>query len=83
MTDPIINRNKVREILAMAPSRRFSSELILTNFDRLGLDKPAVHELNVSLEWNKSKGFIESFYNGKQDFYEWQITQAGGQEEGL
>ena len=83
MTDPILNRNKVREIAAMAPSRRFSGELMLASFERLGLEKPTVMELNAALEWNKSKGFMESFYNGRQDYYEWQITLAGLREEGL
>ena len=83
MTDPILNRNKVREMLAWAPTRRFSDELLLANIDRLGLEKPTVMELHQALEWNKGKGFIEAFYNGKQDFYEWQITPAGLREEGL
>lgn len=83
MTDPILNRNKVREIIAMTSRRRFSDELLLVCFERLGLEKPTVMELHAALEWNKARGFIEPFYNNRQDFYEWAITSAGLREEGL
>jgi hypothetical protein len=83
MNDPVILRKKVREILAMAPRRRFSEQMILDSLSQLVPEPVSVPVLLSTLEWNHARNLIEFRFNEDSERNEWFLTDQGKQKEGL
>jgi|GEM_PF-2982282 len=83
MNDPVTGRKKVREVLAMAPRRRFSEGMILDGLNRLMPEKVTTQELAAWIEYNHSRGWIEYRHNPDEERDEWFLTDEGKQKEGL
>jgi hypothetical protein len=83
MNDPVILRKKLREVLAMAPRRRFSEQMLLDALNRLVPEELTVQELKQAIEWNHAHNWIEYRHNEDEGRDEWFLTDAGKQKEGL
>ena len=73
----------MREVLALAPTRRFSERMILDALGGMMPEPVTYEELRKSIEWNHSRNFIEYRFNGDMERNEWFLTDAGKQKEGL
>lgn len=74
-------RGYIRDVLAMAPGRRFTEQMILDGVNRL-LPEPADSlELLAHMEWNHGKGYIDFQRNHDLDRDEWFLTEAGKAKE--
>jgi hypothetical protein len=75
-----ILRKKVREVLAMAPARRFTEQMILDGVNELIADKAEMSEIRRAIDWNHESGYIEYKYNRDYDRDEWFLTERGKQK---
>jgi hypothetical protein len=75
-------RGKVREVLRMAPTRRFHEELLHQSVDALGMEA-TIEELREALLWNQSKGYVDYTHNGDFGRDEWFLTPRGKAKEGI
>ena len=83
MNDPIVGRKKLREVLAMAPRRRFSEGMLIDALNRLMPEAVTTGELKSWIQWNASRDYIESRHNDDEERDEWFLTDEGKQKEGL
>lgn len=83
MNDPIQLRKKLREILAMAPRRRFDERMLTDALNQWMPERVELDELRVAIEWNHARGFIEYRRNDDTERDEWFLTDEGKQKEGL
>ncbi len=72
-----ILRKKVREVLAMAPSRYFTEEMILDAVNELIPDKALITEVRDAIDWNHNSGYVDFRHNREYERDEWQITERG------
>ena len=83
MNDPIELHEKVREVLAMAPTRRFTEQMIFDAVERLVPETLTVGELKKAMLWNQTRGFIDFVVNPRLEREEWSLTDKGKGVEGL
>lgn len=83
MNAPALVRQKLREVLSMAPTRRFSEGMLLDALNRLLPEKVSTEALSDAINWNHARGFIEYRHNDEEERNEWFLTDAGKQKEGL
>ncbi len=83
MNDPIVTRKKLREVLALRPSRKFTEPMLLEGVTALMPERVSVDELRAAIEWNHSRGFIEFAHNEDLERDEWFLTGKGKSKEGL
>lgn len=75
-------RQSVRDVLRMAPTRRFHESLLHTSVLALGMEA-TLEELREALLWNSSKGFVDYTHNGDFARDEWFLTPRGKDKEGI
>ena len=83
MNDPVLLRKKVRVVLALAPTRRFSEPMILDAMSGMMPEPVSFEEMKKAIEWNHSRNLIEYRHNEDLERNEWFLTDAGKQREGL
>ena len=77
-------RQEIREIMAQAPDRRFTAEMIHNRVNQLHRDLPVPFDLcNDHLEWNFQRGFVDYQYNHELNRDEYFLTDKGKRQEGL
>lgn len=76
-------REKVREVLALAPSRRFSERMILDAVNRLIPIEATLDEVKQAMEWNHDRGLIDYAFNHDEERDEWTLTRRGRDKEGI
>lgn len=79
---PLVRR-KIREVLAMAPGRRFTEGMLLDAVGQLVPFELPDSELRVGLEWNIESGFVDYKFNRDMDRDEWFLTDRGLAKEGI
>lgn len=70
-------RAKVREVLQMAPTRRFSEQMLLDGINALIADPAGLEEMREALLWNQGKGYVDYHHNGDFERDEWFLTERG------
>lgn len=75
-------RQTVREVLRMAPTRRFHERMLETSVAALGMEA-TIEELREALLWNQGKGYVDYTHNGDFGRDEWFLTARGKAKEGL
>lgn len=79
---PLVRR-KIREVLAMAPDRRFTEGMLLDAVRQLVPFEVPESELRVGLEWNQESGYVDWKYSRDMDRDEWFLTARGLAKEGV
>ncbi len=76
-------RRKVREVLVMAPTRRFTEAMIADAVGQLVPFDVPPNEIRVAIDWNLESGLVDYKFNRDLDRDEWSLTDRGLAKEGL
>jgi hypothetical protein len=76
-------REKVREVMALAPGRKFTESMLLDAINRIIPFDAAAEDIRLAVEWNHESGFIDYSFNRDEDRDEWKLTERGREKEGL
>lgn len=76
MRNPLLRR-KIREVLAMASTRRFTEQMILDAVNQLIPEPASKAEIGEQLLWNHESGYVDYRHNRDIDQREWFLTEEG------
>jgi len=76
-------REKIREVLAMAPARKFTEQMILDAVNKLVPEPASLNELRNELSWNHESDYIDYRHNRDTNLDEWFLTERGKQKQSL
>ncbi len=74
-------REKIREVLAMAPTRRFTEQMLCDALGKLLADPPTLIDLRNELSWNHESDYIDYRHNRDTNLDEWFLTERGKEKE--
>jgi hypothetical protein len=83
VNDPVMLRRYVREVMAMAPERKYSVKKIFDAVSRLTRDPLQVDELQQALQWNAARDYIVSEHDEDEGSDLWSLTKWGKIKQGL
>lgn len=84
MIDVIELRQQVRVILSTRKADETLSEpYILAALQRFFPEPVKAHEMDLALQWNQARGWVESRYNQDQERTEWKLSERGRVKEGM
>jgi hypothetical protein len=73
-------RRKIREVLAMAATRRFTELMILDAVNQLIPEPASKGEIGDELQWNHESGYVDFKHNRDINLDEWFLTERGKQK---
>lgn len=76
-------RAKIREVLAFAPTRKFTEAMLLDAVNRIIPVPVALADVRRATEWNQSSGFVDYAFNRDEARDEWFLTDRGLVKEGI
>ncbi len=83
MNDPIALNKYLREVLALAPRRRFTERMLFDGMKRLTGGELTVDEFKAAIEWNHSRNLAEFKYDDDLQADTWALTAKGKAKEGV
>ncbi|MDR3405130.1 MAG: hypothetical protein P4L99_21730 [Chthoniobacter sp.] len=84
MIDATELRQQVRAVLSIrAEDQTLAEGYILAALQRFFPEKVKASEMQLALQWNKARGWVEDRWNGDEERTEWLLTERGRIKEGV